>query len=244
MSASQIKGIALMFSLVRLILRTISNLFPLLDHGLPDQVADVCHLLPSLEEALKEVEELAGVGAGAHQTPYVHVAQVTLLMLCSYVAHWWRWGPEGQLEGPVFTNVIPQNASDLIGHILRITYNHVGANQGDWMKQIAGVLILYNAVLLYSKKHSLIVTSVFLILVFSQPIICKARSELLKSHFLPLMEKLRKRTECVLIEEEQLKAEGCCISEKELQIEETYRILVRDLYAFYPLLIQFVDLNR
>uniref|UniRef100_A0A3Q2ZUA4 Ryanodine receptor 2b (cardiac) n=1 Tax=Kryptolebias marmoratus TaxID=37003 RepID=A0A3Q2ZUA4_KRYMA len=193
------------------------SIYNTMDHGLPDQVANLCHLLPSLEEALDEVEVLAGIGAGAHQTPYIHVAEVTLPMLCSYVARWWRWGPEGQLDSPVFTAVIPQHANDLIGHILRITHNHVGANQGDWMKQIT---------------------------VFSQPIICKAHPELLKSHFLPLMDKLRKRTECVLLEEEQLKVEGCCTSEAELQIEETYRVLVQDLYAFYPLLIQFVDLHR
>lgn len=82
------------------------------------------------------------------------------------------------------------------------------------------------------------------ILVFSQTIICKAPPELLKSHFLPLMEKLRKRTECVLLEEEKTKAEGCFTSEAELQIQEKYTVLVRDLYAFYPLLIQFVDSNR
>lgn len=111
----------------------------------------MCHLLPSLEEALKEVEELAGVGAGAHQTPYIHIAEVTVPMLCSYIAHWWHWGPEGQPDRPVFTTVIPQHASDLIGHILRITHNHVGANQGDWMKEIAGILILYNAVLIVLK---------------------------------------------------------------------------------------------
>jgi len=58
------------------------------------------------------------------------------------------------------------------------------------------------------------------------------------------MEKLRKRTECVLLEEEQMKAEGCCTSEEEVQIQEKYTVLVRDLYAFYPLLIQFVDSNR
>ncbi|KAM4729154.1 ryanodine receptor 2-like [Anableps anableps] len=187
------------------------------DQGLPDQVEDMCHPLPSLGEALGKVEELAGAGSVAHQMQYIQVAEVTLPMLCSYISHWCHWGPEGHPDGPVFTSVIPQHASDLIGHILRIIYNHVGASQGDWMKQLAA---------------------------FSQLIICKADSELLKSHFLPLMEKLRKRTECVQLEEEQMKAEDCCSSEAELQIQEKYRVLVQDLYAFYPLLIQFVDFNR
>ncbi|XP_027862465.1 ryanodine receptor 2 [Xiphophorus couchianus] len=187
------------------------------DQGLPDRMEDTCCPLPSLGEALEKVEELAGAGSVAHQMQYIHVAEVTLPMLCSYISHWCRWGPEGHPEGPVLSSVVPQNASDVIGHILRIIHNHVGASQGDWMKQLA---------------------------VFSQPIICKADSELLRSHFLPLMEKLRKRAECVQLEEEVIKAEECCSSEAELQIQEKYRVLVQDLYSFYPLLIQFVDFNR
>ncbi|XP_072768842.1 ryanodine receptor 2, partial [Nerophis lumbriciformis] len=74
-----------------------------------------------------------------------------------------------------------------------------------------------------------------------QPLICKGRAELLKSHFLPVMEKLRKRAEQVLMEEESMKAEG--VSEAELQIQEKFTVLVRDLYAFYPLLIPFVDFH-
>ncbi|XP_067466542.1 ryanodine receptor 2 isoform X2 [Thunnus thynnus] len=184
---------------------------------LQDQVEDMFPLLPSLEQALGEVEELAGAGAGACQAHYIHITEVTLPMLCSYISHWWHWGPEGQRDNPICSSVIPQHGSDLLGNILRIIHNHVGASHCEWMKQLA---------------------------VFSQPIICKARGELLKSHFLPLMEKLRKRAECVLLEEEQMKAERCDTSEAELQIQEKFTVLVRDLYAFYPLLIPFVDSNR
>ncbi|XP_028278418.1 ryanodine receptor 2 [Parambassis ranga] len=187
------------------------------DQGLPDQVEDMCPLLPSLVQALREVEELAGAGAGARQAHYIHVAEVTLPMLCSYISHWWHWGPEGQTDSPICTSVIPQHASDLLGHILRILHNHVGDSQGDWMKQLA---------------------------VFSQPIICKAHTELLKSHFLPLMGKLRKRTESVWLEEENMKVKECRTSEAESQIQEKFSVLVRDLYAFYSLLIPFVDSNR
>ncbi|KAM7385413.1 hypothetical protein PAMP_001499 [Pampus punctatissimus] len=187
------------------------------DLELQDQVEDMCPLLPSLEQALGEVEEFAGAGAGACQAHYMHVTEVTLPMLCSYISHWCSWGPEGQFDSPICTSVIPQHGNDLLGHILRIIHNHVGASQCDWMKQLA---------------------------VFSQPIICKAHGDLLKSHFLPLMEKLRKRAECVLLEEEQMKVEGCDASEAELQIQEKFTVLVRDLYAFYPLLIPFVDSNR
>lgn len=100
----------------------------------------MCPLLPSLEQALRKVEELAGAGAGARQAHYIHVAEVTLPMLCSYISHWWHWGPEGQTDSPICTSVTPQHASDLLGHILRILHNHVGDSQGDWMQQLAGIV--------------------------------------------------------------------------------------------------------
>ncbi len=214
----------------------------------------MCPLLPSLEQALGEVEELADAGAGARQAHYIHVTEVTLPMLCSYISLWWRWGPEGQPDSAICTSVIPQHASDLLGHILRIIHNHVGTSQGDWMKQLAGIVIMSNTVIVvrislfhtsyaFHSPFSPLLTVAYHS-VFSQPIICKTRTELLKSHFLPLMEKLRKRAECVLQEEEQMKAEGCDTSEAELQIQEKFTVLVRDLYAFYPLLIPFVDSNR
>lgn len=103
---------------------------------------DTCRPFPSLGEALEKVEELAAAGSVAHQMQYIHVAEVTLPMLCSYISHWCRWGPEGHPEG--LSSVVPQHASDLIGHILRIIHNHVGASQGDWMKQLAGILTPYD----------------------------------------------------------------------------------------------------
>lgn len=48
----------------------------------------------------------------------------------------------------------------------------------------------------------------------------------------------------MLVEEEQMKAEGGDTSDAELQIQEKFAMLVRDLYAFFPLLIPFVDSHR
>lgn len=104
-------------------------------------------LLPSLEQALEEVEELAGAGAGARQAHYIHVTEVTLPMLCSYMSLWCRWGPDGQPDSPICSTIIPQHASDLLGHILRIIHNHVGASQGDWMKQLAGIVVMCRTVI-------------------------------------------------------------------------------------------------
>lgn len=47
------------------------------------------------------------------------------------------------------------------------------------------------------------------------------------------------------MDEEHSKAEGRGeMTETELLIMDQFTILVRDLYAFYPLLLRFVDYNR
>lgn len=81
--------------------------------------------------------------------------------------------------------------------------------------------------------------------VYVQPIISKARADLLKSHFLPTLEKLRKKTVKVVSEEELLKADSKGdTQEAELLILDEFAVLCRDLYAFYPMLIRYVDNNR
>ncbi len=87
--------------------------------------------------------------------------------------------------------------------------------------------------------------SFFYCSVYVQPIISKARADLLKSHFLPTLEKLKKKTVKVVAEEELLKADSKGdTQEAELLILDEFAVLCRDLYAFYPMLIRYVDNNR
>ncbi|XP_076856683.1 ryanodine receptor 2 isoform X3 [Brachyhypopomus gauderio] len=186
--------------------------------GLPSQVEQVCPLVPSLEKALEEIMELAESGMRYTQMP--HVMEVVLPMLCSYMSHWWEHGRESNPEHAhdCCTSLTSEHMNALLGNILKIIYNNLGIDEGAWMKRLA---------------------------VYSQPIISKARPQLLKTHFLPLMEKLKKKAATVVLDEEQMKAEGRGeMSESELLILDEFTILVRDLYAFYPLLIRFVDYNR
>ncbi|XP_062858850.1 ryanodine receptor 2 isoform X1 [Trichomycterus rosablanca] len=186
--------------------------------SLPAQVEEACPLVPSLEKALQEIMELAE--SGMRYTHMPHVMEVVLPMLCSYMSHWWEHGPESNPEraDTCCTSLTSEHMNTLLGNILKIIYNNLGIDEGAWMKRLA---------------------------VFSQPIISKARPQLLKSHFLPLMEKLKKKAATVLLDEEHMKAEGRGeMSESELLILDEFTILVRDLYAFYPLLIRFVDYNR
>lgn len=80
---------------------------------------------------------------------------------------------------------------------------------------------------------------------FSQPIVSRAKPEMLKSHFIPTMEKLKKRTSKVVAEEDHLRMEGKSEGDEEDgTIRDEFAVLCRDLYALYPLLIRYVDNNR
>lgn len=62
---------------------------------------------------------------------------------------------------------------------------------------------------------------------------------------MPTLEKLKKKTVKIVSEEEMLRAESRAdTQEAELQILDEFAVLCRDLYAFYPMLIRYVDNNR
>ncbi|XP_065778312.1 ryanodine receptor 2 [Muntiacus reevesi] len=186
--------------------------------NLPTNVEDVCPNIPSLEKLMEEIVDLAESGIRYTQMP--HVMEVILPMLCSYMSRWWEHGPEnnpGRAE-MCCTALNSEHMNTLLGNILKIIYNNLGIDEGAWMKRLA---------------------------VFSQPIINKVKPQLLKTHFLPLMEKLKKKAAMVVSEEDHLKSEARGdMSEAELLILDEFTTLARDLYAFYPLLIRFVDYNR
>uniref|UniRef100_A0A8C6KAB8 Uncharacterized protein n=1 Tax=Melopsittacus undulatus TaxID=13146 RepID=A0A8C6KAB8_MELUD len=186
--------------------------------NLPTSVEEVCPNIPSLVKLMEEIVELAESGIRYTQMP--HIMEVILPMLCSYMSHWWEHGPENNPDKAEMccTALTSDHMNTLLGNILKIIYNNLGIDEGAWMKRLA---------------------------VFSQPIISKAKPQLLKTHFLPLMDKLKKKAAVVVSDEEHLRAEGRGdMSEAELLILDEFTTLARDLYAFYPLLIRFVDYNR
>ncbi|KAG7282551.1 hypothetical protein CRUP_001126, partial [Coryphaenoides rupestris] len=167
--------------------------------GLPAPVVDACPLIPSLEKTLEEIMALAESGIRYTQMP--HIMEVVLPMLCSYMSHWWEYGPENNPESTdcCCTSLRWEHMNALLGNILKIIYNNLGIDEGTWMKRLA---------------------------VFSQPIISKANAQLLKTHFLPLMEKLKKKAAVVLMDEEHTKAEGRGeMSEAELLVLDEFTIL-------------------
>ncbi|KAM8915512.1 ryanodine receptor 3 isoform 7-T7 [Spinachia spinachia] len=187
--------------------------------GIPDAVEEMCPGMPRLDGLMKDINDMAE--SGARYTEMPHVIEVVLPMLCNYLSYWWERGPENQPAGGgsvCCTTVTSENLSLILGNILKILNSNLGIDEASWMKRIA---------------------------VYVQPIISKALADLLKSHFLPTLEKLKKKTVKVVSEEELLKADSKGdTQEAELLILDEFAVLCRDLYAFYPMLIRYVDNNR
>ncbi|XP_072301866.1 ryanodine receptor 3 isoform X3 [Eucyclogobius newberryi] len=183
--------------------------------SMPDTVEEMCPELPCLDKLLKDVNDISETGA--RYSEMSQVIEVILPMLCNYLSYWWEKGPENSPPDILCcTMVTSEHLSITLGNILRILNNNLGTDDAPWMKRIA---------------------------VYSQPIICKAGADLLRTHFLPTLDKLRKKTVKVAGEEELLKAGGDN-QEAELVILDEFAVLCRDLYAFYPMLIRYVDNNR
>ncbi|PWA27902.1 hypothetical protein CCH79_00000537 [Gambusia affinis] len=185
--------------------------------SMPDTVEEMCPEMPRLDKLLKDVDDVSESGARYSDMP--QVIEVVLPMLCNYLSYWWEKGPENSApDTDCCTMVTSEHLSLILGNILKILNNNLGIDDAPWMKRIA---------------------------VYSQPIICKAGADLLRTHFLPTMEKLKKKTVKVVSEEELLKADGKGDNqEAELLILDEFAVLCRDLYAFYPMLIRYVDNNR
>ncbi|KAI5624622.1 ryanodine receptor 3-like [Silurus asotus] len=187
--------------------------------GMPDTVEQMCPEVPRLECLMKDINDMSE--SGARYTEMPHVIEVVLPMLCNYLSYWWKRGTENQAKGTATecsTTVTSEHLSVILGNILKILNSNLGIDEASWMKRIA---------------------------VYAQPIISKARADLLKTHFLPTLEKLKKKTVKVVAEEELLKADNKGdTQEAELLILDEFAMLCRDLYAFYPMLIRYVDNNR
>ena len=109
----------------------------------------------------------------------------------------------------------------LLKNVLKLIKKNIGNENAPWMTRIAA---------------------------YTQQIIINSSEELLKESFLPLAERVRKRTDNMFHKEESMrgfiKSSADDTSQVEAQIQEDWQLLVRDIYSFYPLLIKYVDLQR
>ncbi|XP_076069948.1 ryanodine receptor isoform X2 [Oratosquilla oratoria] len=177
--------------------------------------------MPTLETVLRNVEKFVEDEVRHEESP--QVIDVLLPMLCAYLPCWWNQGPDNlnPSDGNHISMVTCEHMNLLLRTVLRLIMKNVGTENASWMTRIAG---------------------------YTQQIIINSSEELLSDPYLPLAEKVRKRTEHMFNKEENLKgflkSATDDTSQVESQLQEEWLLLVRDIYAFYPLLIKYVDQQR
>ena len=193
------------------------------DHSLEAQdiMTKMESSMPTLETILAEVDQFVESEKTYNDLP--HVVDVILPLLCSYLPFWWAQGPDNvnPTEGTYVSMVTSDHMNQLLKNVLKLIKKNIGNENAPWMTRIAA---------------------------YTQQIIINSSEELLKDPFLPLAERVRKRTDNMFHKEESLrgfiKSSTDDTSQVEAQIQEDWQLLVRDIYSFYPLLIKYVDLQR
>lgn len=177
--------------------------------------------IPTLDLMISEVDKFIEEGKTYTESP--HIIDVVLPFLCSYLPAWWHQGPDNvdPKGGSHITMVTADHMNQLLKLILKLIMKNVGEVSSEWMIKIA---------------------------TYSNQIIINTSEEILKDPLLPLTEKVRKKVEAMFAKEESLKgylkAAADDASQVEGEILEEWNLIARDIYAFYPLLIKYVDLQR
>ncbi|XP_073986803.1 ryanodine receptor isoform X3 [Rhodnius prolixus] len=193
------------------------------DHSLEaqDVLARMESTMPTLDTILTEVDQFIESEKSHSTAP--HVIDVILPMLCAYLPVWWNQGPDNisLTAGNYVTMVTSDHMNQLLKNVLKLIKNNIGNENAPWMTRIAA---------------------------YTQQIIINSSEELLKDPFLPLTLTVKKRVDNMYHKEESLrgflKSTTEDTSQVEAEIQEEWQLIVRDIYAFYPLLIKYVDLQR
>lgn len=193
------------------------------DHSLEAQdiMVKMESSMPNLESILAEVDQF--VESDKTYNDAQHIIDVILPLLCSYLPFWWAQGPDNvsPTSGNHVTMVTADHMNQLLKNVLKLIKKNIGNENAPWMTRIAA---------------------------YTQQIIINSSEELLFDPFLPLAERMKKRTENMFHKEESMrgfiKSATDDTSQVESQIQEDWQLLVRDIYSFYPLLIKYVDLQR
>nr|NP_001246206.1 ryanodine receptor, isoform J [Drosophila melanogaster]AFH07961.1 ryanodine receptor, isoform J [Drosophila melanogaster] len=193
------------------------------DHSLEAQdiMVKMESCMPNLETILAEVDQFVESDKTYNDAP--HIIDVILPLLCAYLPFWWSQGPDNvsPTSGNHVTMVTADHMNPLLRNVLKMIKKNIGNDNAPWMTRIAA---------------------------YTQQIIINTSEELLKDPFLPLAERVKKRTENMLHKEDSMrgfiKSATDDTSQVETQLQEDWNLLVRDIYSFYPLLIKYVDLQR
>ncbi|KAE9549703.1 hypothetical protein FO519_007091 [Halicephalobus sp. NKZ332] len=170
--------------------------------------------IPELEKLLSFVEQKAQNNVIYAEAPSVYDIDVPLL--CSYLSYWWQLGPDGPNKTPLPTTFVnSEHMNRIFCTLLKMIREHVGVENAPWLCRVT---------------------------YFALPIIQHVTCDPVKEYLLPIAERLRKLSEKAYKEEERLRTHPDDADEG--TIAEDNARLVRDVYAFFPILMKYTDLHR
>uniref|UniRef100_A0AC34QR18 Ryanodine receptor n=1 Tax=Panagrolaimus sp. JU765 TaxID=591449 RepID=A0AC34QR18_9BILA len=170
--------------------------------------------IPELEKLLNFVEQTSQNGVGYSEAPSVY--DIDLPLLCSYLSYWWQLGPHGPNRTPTPTTFVSsEHMNRIFCTLLRMIRDHVGVENAPWLCRVT---------------------------FFAVPIIQHVTCDPVKDFLLPIAERLRKMAEKAYKEEERMRTHPDDADEG--TVAEDNARLVRDVYAFFPILMKYTDLHR
>ncbi|VDK67237.1 unnamed protein product [Onchocerca ochengi] len=170
--------------------------------------------IPQLDKLLADVEQMEQSGIMYRDQPAIY--DVDLPLVCSYLTYWWQFGPDSNNKSTVpITDVNNEYINRIFRALLQMIRNHIGVENASWLCRIN---------------------------FFSMQIIPYVSCDMVKDHMLPIAECLRCLAEKAYKEEEYMRTHPDDADEGTVAEDNAH--LVRDVYAFFPILMKYTDLHR
>ncbi|CAD5230370.1 unnamed protein product [Bursaphelenchus xylophilus] len=170
--------------------------------------------IPELEKLLVKIETTAENSTIYQDAPNVY--DVDLPLLCSYLAYWWQLGPDGPNRTPLTTTMVnSEHMNRIFCALLKVMREHIGVENAPWLCRVN---------------------------FFAVQIIQFVTCDPVKDYMLPIAERLRSLSEKAYKEEERMRTHPDDADEG--TVAEDNARLVRDVYAFFPILMKYTDLHR
>uniref|UniRef100_A0A915B3X3 Ryanodine receptor n=2 Tax=Parascaris TaxID=6254 RepID=A0A915B3X3_PARUN len=185
-----------------------------------DQSVQVQEMLQNLAAHLPQLESLLTdiEQASINGTMYrdkPNVFDVDLPLMCSYLTYWWQFGPDGgSKSSQPTTDVRSEHMNRIFCALLRMMRDHLGMDNAPWLCRVN----------------------------FAVQIIQHVTCDPVKDFLLPIAERLRRIAEKAYKDEEHMRTHPDDADEG--TVAEDNARLVRDVYAFFPILMKYCDLHR
>uniref|UniRef100_A0A9J2Q184 Uncharacterized protein n=1 Tax=Ascaris lumbricoides TaxID=6252 RepID=A0A9J2Q184_ASCLU len=170
--------------------------------------------IPELESLLTDIEQASINGTMYRDKPKVF--DVDLPLMCSYLTYWWQFGPDGGSKSSQPTTAVrSEHMNRIFCSLLRMMRDHLGLDNAPWLCRVN---------------------------FFAVQIIQHVTCDPVKDFLLPIAERLRRIAEKAYKDEEHMRTHPDDADEG--TVAEDNARLVRDVYAFFPILMKYCDLHR